>query len=94
MSQVQRSSPHQLDRQKKSGGDASLIKMDLRQRLIFRKVVLSVLLLICLSILRATGAPVKIMPLGDSITEGEGDDSNYVGYRAELWHLSAKKILV
>ena len=31
---------------------------------------------------------VKIMPLGDSITEGEGDNGgNYVSYRAELWHL-------
>ena len=34
-----------------------------------------------------SGTPLKIMPLGDSITEGEGDDPNYVGYRAELWHL-------
>ena len=31
--------------------------------------------------------PLKIMPLGDSITEGGGDDTNQVGYRSKLFDL-------
>jgi GDSL-like Lipase/Acylhydrolase len=33
------------------------------------------------------GTAVKIMPLGDSITEGEGDDPEQVGYRSRLFDL-------
>ena len=34
-----------------------------------------------------SGTPIKIMPLGDSITEGDGDDPQLVGYRSKLFDL-------
>ena len=34
-----------------------------------------------------TSTQIKIMPLGDSITQGDGDDTSQVGYRSKLFDL-------
>ena len=38
-------------------------------------------------ILQSGSTPLKIMPLGDSITQGVGDDTNQVAYRSKLFDL-------
>ncbi len=39
------------------------------------------------SLVQSSSRSIKIMPLGDSITEGMGDDTNQVGYRSKLFDL-------
>ena len=39
------------------------------------------------NIIQSDSSAIKIMPLGDSITEGAGDDTNQVGYRSKLFDL-------
>lgn len=48
------------------------------------------ILLIFMGVSVLYSAPVRIMPLGDSITEGHietADSSNFSGYRSPLWHM-------
>src|SRR5689334_12607762 len=59
----------------------------------FAKILLSFILIFVLSFalgpfqntVRAAGTPIKVMPLGDSITYGESS-STLSGYRLELWN--------
>ncbi len=44
-------------------------------------------ILCCALLVAGTSAPIRIMPLGDSITEGSGAG----GYRAPLWHMLADR---
>src|SRR4030042_494207 len=52
------------------------------QKSILKIILTSIVLLICLSIRAIADTPVKIMPLGDSITYGVGSTDN--GYRGPL----------
>ena len=39
------------------------------------------------NVIKSNDPPIKIMPLGDSITQGAGDDPNQIGYRSRLFDL-------
>jgi len=57
----------------------------LKQKQTFMPVIISLLLLCCFSALTAASQPVKIMPLGDSITRGWYGSPNSHGYRKPLF---------
>jgi lysophospholipase L1-like esterase len=58
---------------------------DLKQKRISMLVAISMVLLGCFSALTAASQPVKIMPLGDSITRGWWGSPNSYGYRKPLY---------
>jgi len=61
--------------------------MGLRQKSVLMLIAISAVLLCCFLAATASGEPVKIMPLGDSITRGKYSPSGgpYYGYRKPLY---------